>query len=318
MKRSLVRPVSILLKSLLAVLLFALPAKTQASAETGDEPVAQAGSPSYATVAHRGASAYAPENTMAAFKKAAAMEVDYIEFDVQMTKDGQLVVIHDSTVDRTTDGEGSVGEMTYDQLRQLDAGSWFNAAYQGEKIPALREVLDAFGGRVGMLLELKRPAQYPGIELKLAMELKQRHLDMPKKHAGVIVQSFDTESLKEVRTLMPHIPVAVLVANARKLTASTLLDYRRYADAVHPKLTGLNRPLVERIRSFGLNVMGWTARNDWNAAALDHAGVDGVIADDPAIVRSYIRAHARRTPAARSAEKPYAIQERIQRDPMGD
>jgi glycerophosphoryl diester phosphodiesterase len=101
-----------------------------------------------AIFAHRGASAFAPENTMAAFELAVQEKADAIELDAKLTADGQVVVIHDQTVDRTTDGRGRVGDMSLAQLRQLDAGSHFARAFQGERIPTLDEVLAALGDKI--------------------------------------------------------------------------------------------------------------------------------------------------------------------------
>lgn len=106
-------------------------------------------------VAHRGATGYAPENTIAAFDLAVEMKADYIEIDVQRSKDGELVLIHDTTVDRTTDGTGKVGDLTFEQLRSLDAGSWFGEQFEGEKIPTFDEILDRYHGKVGILVEMK-------------------------------------------------------------------------------------------------------------------------------------------------------------------
>lgn len=112
-------------------------------------------------VAHRGASAYAPENTIAAYDKAVKMKADYIEIDVQRSKDGELVLIHDTTVDRTTDGSGKVGDFTFEELRSLDAGSWKGEQFAGEQIPTFDEILDRYHGKIGILVELKAPELYP-------------------------------------------------------------------------------------------------------------------------------------------------------------
>jgi len=106
-------------------------------------------------VAHRGGAAYAPENTMAAFMNGFELKADFIELDVAMTKDGVLIVIHDDTVDRTTNGTGKVVDLTYDYIRTLDAGSWFSPEFAGEHVPTLGEVLDAFRGKIGILIEIK-------------------------------------------------------------------------------------------------------------------------------------------------------------------
>ena len=124
--------------------------------------------------AHRGASKYAPENTMAAFRLAETMGANFIELDVRATRDGRLIALHDETVDRTTNGKGRAGELTFGEIRRLDAGGWFSPAFRGERIPSLEEVLDRFGGGIGLILELKQPSAYPGIEQALARLLTER------------------------------------------------------------------------------------------------------------------------------------------------
>ena len=115
-------------------------------------------------IAHRGASGYAPENTLAAFDKAVEMQADYIEIDVQLSKDDLPVVIHDDTLDRTTNGTGNISAYTLQELKSLDAGSWFDKKYAGEKIPSLNEVLEMYGEKINILIELKSPELYPGVE----------------------------------------------------------------------------------------------------------------------------------------------------------
>lgn len=143
-------------------------------------------------VAHRGATGYAPENTIAGFDLAVDMKADYIEIDVQRSKDGELVLIHDTTVDRTTDGTGKVGELTFEQLRSLDAGSWKGEQFAGEQIPTFAEILDRYRGKVGILIELKAPELYPGIEEEVASVVKERNLDKPQNEK-IIIQSFNFE-----------------------------------------------------------------------------------------------------------------------------
>src|SRR5699024_11870052 len=106
-------------------------------------------------IAHRGASGHAPENTMAAFDKAFAMKADYIEIDVQMTKDKELVAIHDTTVNRTTNGVGAVVDYTLEELQQLHAGSWLSDEFSGEKIATHGEIYDIYRGKTGILIEIK-------------------------------------------------------------------------------------------------------------------------------------------------------------------
>jgi glycerophosphoryl diester phosphodiesterase len=231
-------------------------------------------------VAHRGASGYAPENTMAAFEKSVQMKADYLELDVQFSQDGRLVVIHDTTVDRTTDGTGPVGSLTFDQLRQLDAGSFFSEEFKGEKIPSLEEVLDAYRGRIGILIEIKASYLYPGIEEKVAAALRDRNMDKPD-NGKIIVQSFEFESVKKFHALLPDIPVGVLTSGSHHLTDAMLAEFSTYADYVNPNLAYVNVDLVKRVHRLGMGVMAWTVRNRSQVQPLLDVGVDGIITDYP-------------------------------------
>lgn len=252
---------------------------------TFGEGVAAAESHKVTNVAHRGASGYAPENTMAAFAKAKEMNADYIELDVQMSKDGHLVIMHDTTVDRTTDGTGKVGDLTLAELRQLDAGSWFSPNFAGEKVPTFDEVLDHFGGKMGILIELKDPALYPGVERKVAAALRARNLDKPK-NKKIIVQSFDHESVQIFRRLLPRVPVGVLIRNnPNGISDWELAMFSTYADYVNPNRLMVDAQLTRRIHQFGMRIWAWTVRKPEEAVQLKEAGVDGIITDYPDYVR---------------------------------
>ena len=209
-----------------------------------------------------GARRVMPENTMASFVKAFDMGADMLELDVQLSKDGQVVVIHDSTVERTTDGQGEVGDLTF-EARMLDAGSWYDSAFKGEVIPALAEVLEHFAGRIGLLIELKSPSRYPGIEQRVADELKryiigadggERYKDL------IIVQSADTDSLLRFRQLMPDIPLGVVITSAGDLSSAA----GRYED-----LCGVCECIDEAgIQRAGSKDTSIRAEND----GLDHPG----------------------------------------------
>jgi len=229
--------------------------------------------------AHRGASKYAPENTMAAFRLAMEMGADYIELDVRMTRDGRLIVLHDETVDRTTNGKGRAEWMTYGEILELDAGGWFSGAFRGERVPSLEEVLDNFAGSIGLILELKQPSAYPGIERKLAGLLSDRGLD--RTDGKLIIQSFDTRSLRSMRELMPDVPIAVLVRPGRRVTSQSLAAYRMYADAVSLPGTLARKPVIDRIRSYGLSVLVWDVRDGRQLGRLLAYGVDGILTNDP-------------------------------------
>ena len=147
---------------------------------------------------------------MTAFAKGVEMGADFIELDVQMTKDGVPVVIHDNTVDRTTDGYGNITTYTLEELKSLDAGSWFSKEFAGERIPTFDEVLVELGGKTNILIELKSPEYYPGIEEKVANALKEHNLVMANSHQ-IVIQSFNHESVKKSKELLPEIPHGVLV-----------------------------------------------------------------------------------------------------------
>ncbi|MRX74065.1 glycerophosphodiester phosphodiesterase [Bacillus lacus] len=231
-------------------------------------------------VAHRGASGYAPENTMAAFEKAVKMKADFVEVDVQMSKDGELVLIHDVTVDRTTDGSGHVADLTYQQLRKLDAGSWFGSEFTGERIPTLDELLDKYRGKTGLLIELKAPWLYPGIEEKVAEALKKRNMHKPK-NGKIIVQSFDFQSMKTFHQLLPQIPVGLLIYLPQDLTDEALIKHSHYASYVNPSLNLVNKDLVNKVHTYGMKIQSWTVRNPEQVQPLLDAGVDGIITDFP-------------------------------------
>ncbi|SFI89916.1 glycerophosphodiester phosphodiesterase [Thermoflavimicrobium dichotomicum] len=232
------------------------------------------------TIAHRGASGYAPENTMSAFRKAEEMKADYFELDVQMSKDGHLVVIHDTTVNRTTNGTGNVKDLTLTELRQLDAGSKFNPTFAGEKIPTFDEVLEEFRGKIGILIELKAPELYPGIEEKVAQALKKHNMHKPKNEK-IIVQSFNFESMKKFHQLLPEVPVGVLTSDPNHLSDAKIKEFATYANYVNPNLKIVNKQVVENIHAHGMKVQSWTVRSRSAVQPLLDAKVDGIITDYP-------------------------------------
>ncbi|PLR95955.1 glycerophosphodiester phosphodiesterase [Bacillus sp. T33-2] len=231
-------------------------------------------------VAHRGASGYAPENTIAAFDKAVEMKVDYIEIDVQRSKDGELVIIHDTTVDRTTDGTGYVRDLTFEQLRSLDAGSFKGAEFAGEKVPAFDEVLDRYHGNTGILIELKAPELYPGIEETVAQELRERNLDKPQNNK-IIIQSFNFESMKKIDALLPKVPVGVLTSSRAHTTDQALQEFAAYAEYFNPSYGIVTKDLVDRVHALDMGISSWTVRSREAAQFLIDMQVDAIITDYP-------------------------------------
>jgi len=231
-------------------------------------------------IAHRGASAYAPENTIAAFDKAVEMKADYIEIDVQRSKDGKLVVIHDTTVDRTTDGSGKVGNLTFNELRNLDAGSWKGEQFAGAQIPTFDEILDRYHGKIGILIELKAPELYPGIEENIAGKLKEQNLDKPQNEK-IIVQSFNHNSMKKMNELLPKVPIGVLTSSRADTTEQALQEFSIYADYFNPSYGIVTPDLVNQVHSLGMKIGSWTVRSQEAANFLLNVGVDAIITDYP-------------------------------------
>ncbi|CAM4262424.1 Glycerophosphodiester phosphodiesterase [Bacillus wiedmannii] len=165
-------------------------------------------------IAHRGASAYAPEHTIQAYKLGQQLKGDYIEIDLQMTKDGHLVAMHDETVNRTTNGKGLVKEHTLEEIKQLNVGSFFNEKhpalakkeFEDATVPTLEEIIETFRNSTNYYIETKSPDEYPGMEEKLLEIIK--HYEISDK---VIIQSFSKVSLQKIHSLDVHIPLVQLL-----------------------------------------------------------------------------------------------------------
>ncbi|NJO02345.1 MAG: hypothetical protein HC880_12230 [Bacteroidia bacterium] len=157
--------------------------------------------PRVCIIGHRGGAGLAPENTLAAFRKALSYQVDRIELDVQQTRDGVIVVIHDSELARTTSGTGKVGELNYDQIRQFDAGSKFDAKYQSEKIPTLEEVISLINGQCELVIEIK---YYPGYKSSTEDKILQL-INTYQAQKWCILMSFDDEILERIHQRNPQI-----------------------------------------------------------------------------------------------------------------
>lgn len=227
-------------------------------------------------IAHRGASAYAPENTMTAFEKALQMGAGGIELDVQLSSDGQLVVIHDEKLDRTSDGRGWVKDRTLEELKALDFGSWSSAGFAGEKIPLLEEVMDLLKQQDILLnIEIKTGiVPYPGIEQKTAdIILKYNMQDR------VIVSSFNHYSLVEIRRLQPEIKTGVLYM-------AGIYEPWKYAAgvgacAIHPLFYNVQAQIMEGCKENGISVNTFTVDQPEMIRKVALAGVDGIITNVP-------------------------------------
>lgn len=242
-------------------------------------------------VAHRGASADAPENTLAAVDEAVRQDADTVEIDVQRTADGQLVLLHDATLTRTTDVEevfperalAPVGTFTLAELKQLDAGSWFAAEFAGERIPTFGEFLEHTGDRAGMLIELKSPATYPGIEKEVAAELGPPH----RGTSARVVQSFDHASMRRFAEEAPDVPTGWLFGT--RPTDAQLDDARAArVQQVNPSFRDTDAALVESVRERGMQTGVYTVNEEADMRRMIGIGVDRIITDRPGVLRGVL------------------------------
>ncbi len=225
-------------------------------------------------VAHRGASRYAPENTLAAFHLALEHGAPAVECDVQRTTDGHLVIIHDQTVSRTTDGRGPVGDYTLEDLRRLDAGRWFAPEFAGERIPLLDEVLEVIRGRALLKLEIKNgPVFYDGIERQV--------LDALRRHGvedDVLLMSFDHASMRTVRTLSARVATGVLYA--ARLIDGPAAARAADADALCVQWGFATEDVVAQAHAAGLGLFVWTVDDEAAVRRCLAYGVDGITSND--------------------------------------
>lgn len=227
-------------------------------------------------IAHRGASGDAPENTMRAFEQAVLLGADGIELDVQLTRDGELVVIHDETLDRVTTGTGRVYSHTFAELRTLDAGSWFSSCSKPERIPHLQEVFDLLAGRDMLLnVELKNDVvPYEGIEAKVCALLAE----YPDQR--VLVSSFNHYSLRRIKHISPATNIALLYADG--LVEPWLYAQRQKASALNPYYPNIVPELVAGCRDAGIALYAWTVNREEDMKKMLTAGIDGIMTDYPA------------------------------------
>lgn len=227
---------------------------------------------------HRGASAHAPENTLAAFELAVAQNADAIELDAKLSADGQVVVIHDATVDRTTGGHGRVKDLTFSQLRALDAGSFFSESYRGEKIPALEEVFEAVGTRTFINVELTNYTTPRDGLVETVCKLVKK-FELQKR---VMFSSFFASNLAKARAYLPDVPSGLLALNGflGAWARSFGFAFGRY-QALHPHLTDVTPQQVQRVHRLNRRIHVWTVNAAEDMRRLFHWGVDAIFTDDP-------------------------------------
>lgn len=230
----------------------------------------------YQRIAHRGAAGTRPELTEPAFVRALELGVDMIELDIQLTRDGELVVLHDRQLGRTVPGSGAVREQTLAALQALDAGSWFDARWAGVRVPSLAEVLALTAGRAALNVEIKSPA--PDWEATATALLAL--LDRAGRLEETIISSFDGGALEAVRARSRAARLGVLwhTADLDQMWArAAALE----AVAVHPLWGLVDASVIATARQRGLAVHVWTANDPDAIAELIRSGVDGIISDFP-------------------------------------
>ena len=228
--------------------------------------------------AHRGASAHAPENTLAAFELALAQNADAIELDVKLSADGHAVVIHDPTVDRTTGSHGRVKDLSFQQLQSLDAGGFFSEKYRGEKIPSLEEVFEAVGKRTFINVELTNYST-PRDSLVETVCMLVKKFGLQKR---VLFSSFFASNLSKARAYLPDVPRGLLAVNGflGSWGRSFGFNFGKY-QALHPYLKDVSAQQVQRVHRLNRRIHVWTVNAEADMRRLFHWGVDAIFTDDP-------------------------------------
>ena len=248
-----------------------------------------------AVIAHRGASAYGPENTLAAYKHAIMMKADYVEIDLQMTKDGQLIAMHDETLVRTTNAKElfperapwRVKDFSLEEISRLDAGSWFNKAFPGQAkteyirqhVPTLEEAIKFVkqhgNGEVGLYIETKAPNVYPGMEEKVIRILKKVSVLDDRK---LFLESFSEQSLRKFNNLAPKVKLVQLYKGSMLAGKNVYQEFKRiseYASGVGPSKALVGRKLMKAAHQNHLLVHPWTVNSQDDMVSLLALGVDG-------------------------------------------
>jgi glycerophosphoryl diester phosphodiesterase len=246
---------------------------------------AQADTTTPAVFGHKGGNKWAPENTLASFRK--CVERGYgIELDIHRCKTGELIVCHDAELSRTTNGSGFIKDKTLEELRKLSAGKWFSPEFADEKLPSLSEVFQLVDGKVPIMVEIKNtPIEYPGIEDELL-----KLLSTYKARDQIIIISFDHEVLHRIHKKAPQCRIGFL-------DSAVPYDIGGYAHGLgaaawHPAFDGIRSKDVADAHKAGILVNAWTMNKpkDWRAGA--EMGLDGIVTDDPDSCDAFLHKNA--------------------------
>jgi len=247
----------------------------------------------FIVIAHRGASAYYPENTMAAFRGAVEMNAEMIELDILLSKDGIPVVFHDATLDEHSDGTGSLADYTLKELKTFDAGGWFDQKFAGAKIPTLEEVLKYAKGKIALNIEIKTESVTDSVE----GGVEEKTLRLVKKYdmeEHVLISSFDYRAVRHFKQLDPDIPAALLYEKRQsgQLLPSELVASNN-ADAFNCSFRELRKKWWTDIKSNEIPLFVYTVNDRRRMRKLIERGASGIFTDKPDLLREVAEEIAR-------------------------
>ncbi|MDR6883325.1 glycerophosphodiester phosphodiesterase [Bacillus sp. 3255] len=243
-------------------------------------------------IAHRGARGEAPENTLAAFRLGLEQGCDAIELDIHLSKDGEIIVIHDDTLNRTTDMQGRVNDLTLAEIKQADAGGWFHESFAGERVPTLEEVFDLVPANIMINVEIKH--SYGRHTEPALVELIRRK----NRVHSVVISSFDHKSLLFMKLLEPDIRIGLLYDINPGQHSAMAGTVGAPVYSLHPKHTRISREDVRAAIAQGLQVYPYTINDDKRMAELIELGVSGIITDYPGKLRAMLQAQPQGQPYA--------------------
>jgi glycerophosphoryl diester phosphodiesterase len=252
--------------------------------------------PQVRIIAHRGAPTFAPENTLPAIRKALEIGVDMIEIDVHQTKDGVLVIMHDEKVNKTTDGSGYIKDMTFDDIRALDAGSWFDPVFTGTKVPALEEVFRIMDETTKLLIEIKKGSPYyPSIEERVLQSIAMHEFE-----ERVEIKSFERRVVEYIREHAADIPIGksfvfriplFRIIVDRGVRWGSVYEYE--VDFLHSHWLTTTQALVRRARDEGFGLYAWDVNTEGRMRRLINMGVDAIETDYPHVLKEILEAKNR-------------------------
>ncbi|MFN8413491.1 MAG: glycerophosphodiester phosphodiesterase family protein [Anaerolineales bacterium] len=229
-------------------------------------------------LAHRGDLAHAPENTLPSFQQAIQKGADGVELDAKLTADGHVIVFHDMTVERTTDGKGRIASLSLKELRDLDAGNWFDAKFKGTKVPLLEEVFETVGKDRLINIELTNYSTPRDGLVDKVCELIKKHNNQKQ----IIFSSFFASNLKRASQLLPEIPRGLLaMPGVTGIWARSFGFMFGEYQALHPHISSVSREQILRVHRLNRRVHVWTANLPEEVTRLRDWGVDGIFSDDP-------------------------------------